>query len=157
MLSSGRVAQVEMTVQLPVQGPALVPAASLSQVMPATVLLKIVPKKACLTWVVLPWLLLKRTFNRQGLRREVSSFSSAVPLLAKRNGVVEAAFMEEWSFRNMSKLPPVPPENRSNKGPGADPKIATDDKAPPRENLKEQGPQGNIHQNTHNQGYQQDR
>src|SRR3954453_14054687 len=46
MLSSGRVAQVEMTVQLPVQGPALVPAASLSQVMPATVLLKIVPKQA---------------------------------------------------------------------------------------------------------------
>src|SRR3954453_5093743 len=89
------------------------------------------PPKAFLSWVVLPWLLLKRTFNRQGLRREVSSFSSAVPLLAKRNGVVEAAFMEEWSFRNMSKLPPVPPENRSNKGPGADPKIATDEKAPP--------------------------
>jgi hypothetical protein len=25
------------------------------------------------------------------------------------------------------------------------------------ENLREQGRQGNIHQNTHNQGYQQDR
>ncbi|TXH31677.1 MAG: hypothetical protein E6Q98_26860 [Rhodospirillaceae bacterium] len=30
-------------------------------------------------------------------------------------------------------------------------------KKPGRENLKEQGRQGNIHQNTRNQGYQQDR
>ena len=57
----------------------------------------------------------------------------------------------------MSKLPPVPPENRSNKGPGADPQVATDEKAPARENYKEQGRHGNIDQNTHNQGYQQDR
>jgi len=57
-----------------------------------------------------------------------------------------------------NKIPPVPPANRSPKGPGLDPD------APERpniedsgENLKEQGRQGNIYQNTHNQGYQQDR
>jgi hypothetical protein len=64
----------------------------------------------------------------------------------------------ENGVSRMSKLPPVPPENRSNKGPGADPKVASDETTPPaRENLREQGRQGNIHQNTHNQGYQQDR
>jgi hypothetical protein len=58
----------------------------------------------------------------------------------------------------MSKLPPVPPEQRSPKGPGADPEIANDDDASKRDrNLREQGRQGNIYQNTHNQGYQQDR
>ncbi len=57
----------------------------------------------------------------------------------------------------MSKLPPVPPENRSPKGPGADPNAPADEQAPPRENLGQQGRQGNIRQNTHNQGYQQDR
>jgi hypothetical protein len=57
----------------------------------------------------------------------------------------------------MTKLPPAPAENRSNKGPGADPKAPTKVEAPRRENLREQGRQGNIHQNTHNQGYQQDR
>jgi hypothetical protein len=58
----------------------------------------------------------------------------------------------------MSKLPPVPPQNRSPKGPGADPAIAPEDRNPDApENLDEQGRQGNIKQNTHNQGYQQDR
>ncbi len=57
----------------------------------------------------------------------------------------------------MSKMPPVPPENRSPRGPGADPNIPTDEKAPARENSQQQGRQGNIYQNTHNQGYQQDR
>ena len=57
----------------------------------------------------------------------------------------------------MSKPPPVPPDNRSNKGPGADPQVVTEEKEPARENLKQQGRQGNINQNTHNQGYQQDR
>jgi hypothetical protein len=58
----------------------------------------------------------------------------------------------------MTKLPPVPPANRSPKGPGATPNVSTNDpKAPPRENLAEQGRQGNIKQNTTNQGYQQDR
>jgi hypothetical protein len=37
------------------------------------------------------------------------------------------------------------------------PKEPSSPKAPPRNNLKEQGRQGNIHQNTHNQGYQQGR
>jgi hypothetical protein len=59
----------------------------------------------------------------------------------------------------MTKLPPVPKEDRSQKGPGENPQIERDssDYKPPRENLKEQGRQGNIAQNTTNQGYQQDR
>jgi hypothetical protein len=58
----------------------------------------------------------------------------------------------------MSKLPPVPPEQRSPKGPGSDPQVANDDDVSKRDrNLREQGRQGNIYQNTHNQGYQQDR
>ena len=58
----------------------------------------------------------------------------------------------------MSKLPPVPPEQRSPKGPGSDPQVTKDDNvATGNRNLKEQGRQGNIYQNTHNQGYQQDR
>jgi hypothetical protein len=60
-----------------------------------------------------------------------------------------------------AKTPPVPPENQPKKGPaaarGADraPKDETIDAG--ERNLEEQGRQGNIHQNTHNQGYQQDR
>jgi hypothetical protein len=59
----------------------------------------------------------------------------------------------------MSHLPPVPPDNRSNKGPGAAPKVSTEDRFPDRRSrdLSEQGRQGNIKQNTTNQGYQQDR
>jgi hypothetical protein len=59
----------------------------------------------------------------------------------------------------MSKLPPVPPDNRSPKGPGSAPASATADAKPDkrRRNLAEQGRQGNIKQNTTNQGYQQDR
>jgi hypothetical protein len=57
----------------------------------------------------------------------------------------------------MSKFPPVPPQNRSPKGPGADPNISHDNPLPERENFNQQGRHGNIHQNTHNQGYQQDR
>jgi len=53
-----------------------------------------------------------------------------------------------------NKMPPVPPANRSPKGPGADPDTKpSDGVAPPRENLSEQGRQGNIHQNTTNQGH----
>ncbi len=58
-----------------------------------------------------------------------------------------------------SRPPPVPPANRSPKGPGSDPeagKGAIKD-VQPRDNLAEQGRQGNVHQNTTNQGYQQDR
>jgi hypothetical protein len=59
----------------------------------------------------------------------------------------------------MSRLPPVPPASRSPKGPGSEPKVDTDDlKTNNRKrNLAEQGRQGNIKQNTTNQGYQQDR
>jgi hypothetical protein len=59
----------------------------------------------------------------------------------------------------MSKLPPVPPENRSSKGPGSEPGTDPADRKPDarRRNLAEQGRQGNIKQNTTNQGYQQDR
>ena len=62
----------------------------------------------------------------------------------------------------MSKMPPVPPANRSPKGPGSDPKVNTEDQKPAdtgsaSKNLAEQDRQGNIKQNTTNQGYQQDR
>jgi hypothetical protein len=57
----------------------------------------------------------------------------------------------------MSNLPPVPPQNRSPKGPGADPNVSTADQVPERENYEQQGRHGNINQNTHHQGYQQDR
>ena len=60
------------------------------------------------------------------------------------------------------KMPPVPPANRSQKGTGADPAVSADT-APDKKmedrqrNLGEQGRQGDIKQNTTNQGYQQDR
>jgi hypothetical protein len=63
-----------------------------------------------------------------------------------------------------SKMPPVPPANRSDKGPSElqerDAAKAAEDTSKPKgppENLAEQGRQGNINQNTHHQGYQQDR
>lgn len=63
-----------------------------------------------------------------------------------------------------SKMPPAPPASRSDKGPGAlqerDAATAAEDTSRPKgppENLAEQGRQGNINQNTHHQGYQQDR
>lgn len=61
----------------------------------------------------------------------------------------------------MSKFPPIPPQNRSDKGPG-EPEHAGRD-APKRpagerpENPAQQGRQANIKQNTTHQGYQQDR
>jgi hypothetical protein len=57
----------------------------------------------------------------------------------------------------MSKMPPVPPDQRSNKGPGSDPKVEREEDIPARENFDQQGRQGNIKQNTMNKGYQQDR
>ena len=62
----------------------------------------------------------------------------------------------------MSKqMPPVPPAGRSDKGPGAAPDSAKDDQAVTNrsvpENLAEQDRQGDIKQNTTNQGLQQDR
>ena len=63
----------------------------------------------------------------------------------------------------MSKhLPPIPPQNRSPKGPGD--KAHLDPNADARgggqggeHNLAQQGRQGNTKQNTTHQGYQQDR
>ncbi|MDF0496810.1 MULTISPECIES: hypothetical protein [Bradyrhizobium] len=55
------------------------------------------------------------------------------------------------------KMPPVPEEQRSNKGPGSDPAVETAEREPGRENFDTQGHHGNIKQNTTNQGYQQDR
>jgi len=58
-----------------------------------------------------------------------------------------------------SRMPPAPPASRSREGPG-DTKSAAPDtskKKEPPSNLSEQGRQGNINQNTHHQGYQQDR
>jgi hypothetical protein len=59
----------------------------------------------------------------------------------------------------VTKMPPVPPQNRSPKGVESDEtKVPPNDPKPgTRENLAEQGRQGNIRQNTTNQGYQQDR
>jgi hypothetical protein len=57
----------------------------------------------------------------------------------------------------MPKMPPVPSDNRSPKGPGADSHVEKDQKVPERENYEQQGRHGNTHQNTHHQGYQQDR
>jgi hypothetical protein len=60
----------------------------------------------------------------------------------------------------MTKLPPVPPDNQSHKGTG-DPRCGDPHRAPKISdrvaNPDEQGQQGNIKQNTTNQGYQQDR
>jgi hypothetical protein len=59
-----------------------------------------------------------------------------------------------------AKTPPVPPANQSHKGPQSDQRPDTDTRsaADPRDrNLREQGRQGNIKQNTTHQGYQQDR
>lgn len=61
-----------------------------------------------------------------------------------------------------TKMPPVPEDQRSHKGPGADPATAAAKQtggspgAVPS-NADQQGHQGNSKQNTTNQGYQQDR
>lgn len=56
-------------------------------------------------------------------------------------------------------LPPKPPAARSDKGPGESGHVSKGDapEASKDVNTKEQGDQGNIHENTTNQGYQQDR
>jgi hypothetical protein len=56
-----------------------------------------------------------------------------------------------------SQMPPVPPASRSPKGGGEKPARDTSKPKRPPENVAEQGRQGNINQNTHHQGYQQDR
>ncbi len=54
------------------------------------------------------------------------------------------------------QMPPVPKDQRSPKGPGSDPAVQKHEDSPERENFEQQGRHGNIKQNTHNQGYQQD-
>jgi hypothetical protein len=58
-----------------------------------------------------------------------------------------------------AKPPPVPSANRSPKGPHGGPEVPTDTSLHENKpnNLDQQGQQGNIKQNTTNQGYQQDR
>jgi hypothetical protein len=62
-----------------------------------------------------------------------------------------------------AKTPPVPSAGRTKKGPGAAPgapskaDLDATEHHPEKRNLSEQGRQGNIRQNTRNQGYQQDR
>ena len=63
----------------------------------------------------------------------------------------------------MTKQPPVPPANRSKKGPdggaASEGEITREEakRANRIDNRKEQGQPGNLAQNTRNQGYQQDR
>ena len=58
----------------------------------------------------------------------------------------------------MTTMPPVPPQNRSPKGPGIDPTTKPVNPALKEpENPEQVGQGGNIKQNTTNQGYQQDR
>jgi hypothetical protein len=59
----------------------------------------------------------------------------------------------------MTKPPPVPEQNRSPKGPGDEspPSRGSVDPKDRERNLQQQGRQGNIKQNTTNQGFQQDR
>jgi hypothetical protein len=56
-----------------------------------------------------------------------------------------------------SQMPPVPPAARNPKGGSERPAADTSKRKGPPENAAEQGRQGNINQNTHHQGYQQDR
>jgi hypothetical protein len=61
----------------------------------------------------------------------------------------------------MTKAPPVPPDNRSPKGPTTKPDVHNERSRPETETRKvnpaQQGQRANIRQNTTNQGYQQDR
>jgi hypothetical protein len=59
----------------------------------------------------------------------------------------------------MTKMPPVPPENQNPHGPDTESKIKKENTKPDdrQRNLAQQGRQGNIKQNTTNQGHQQDR
>jgi len=59
-----------------------------------------------------------------------------------------------------SKMPPVPPHNRSPKGPGEDKAASADDTQRGTHGAPDpdrQGQQGNSKVNTTHQGYQQDR
>ena len=67
---------------------------------------------------------------------------------------------QELSPMEWRMLMPGKPASRSPKGPGGDKKSKLEGGSqshPAEPNLDEQGQQGNININTHNQGYQQDR
>jgi hypothetical protein len=74
-----------------------------------------------------------------------------------RPAIADTIDMEEEMAK--SDAPPVPPAGRTNKGRTEPP--AADARAPEtdarKRDLSKQGRQGNISQNTTNQGYQQDR
>ena len=56
----------------------------------------------------------------------------------------------------MSRMPPIPPANRSPKGPGSDPKSKADDMAVKHDHhdsAEEEGETANIKQNTTNKGF----
>ena len=56
----------------------------------------------------------------------------------------------------MSNMPPVPPANRSKRGPKRNPEMSKDDKFVKHEhhpNSAEEGDTANIKQNTSNEGY----
>jgi hypothetical protein len=95
---------------------------------------------------------------REGIIANVR-FAFSCAAAPKCNYVQSNALTQIIMESQMSKLPPVPPANRSPKGPGIDPNVEIADTKPDERvrNLAEQGRQGNIKQNTTNQGYQQDR
>jgi hypothetical protein len=80
---------------------------------------------------------------------------------AGETSVRQPRYRSERKAIVMTKSPPAPPANRSPNDPGSNsdarPDVKNDGKPPERKNLAEQGRQGNIKQNTTNQGYQQDR
>jgi hypothetical protein len=65
----------------------------------------------------------------------------------------------DWTIAMSSHMPPVPPENRSKKGPGNDPQKSVDAsvKHSHPQNAAEQGETANIKQNTTNKGFFQGR
>ena len=57
----------------------------------------------------------------------------------------------------MTKMPPIPEEQRSHKGPGSDPAVEVEQKIPGREKLDTQGRHGNKKQKNNKPAKQQDR
>jgi hypothetical protein len=76
----------------------------------------------------------------------------------RRTNCAFQRLLENDGVLAMTKMPPVPPQNRSPKGVGSQNEERTEDpKLDRKENNAKQGQQGNIRQNTTHQGYQQDR
>jgi hypothetical protein len=92
------------------------------------------------------------------LRRETAGTFSP-PFFVRVDPICSRLFAgssSQWRIA-MAKRPPVPPANRSPKGPGSDPKITPDDKQrdDPNANQREQGDHANVSQNTTNRGHHQ--